>query len=308
MKVADRVTTTGIYVGTYKAGSPEWWDARRGGLGGSEIAAVLGLSKWESRFSLWHRKAGEVGPSESNPEMEAGVRLEPAIVGKFADEHPELRVLPDKAMYRHIDRPWQLASPDALIYRADMAAGEDPIAVGEAKFALYDDEWGAEGTDEIPPYYLAQARWNMDALGLDLCYLEVFIGSSADFREYVIKADPADQEYVRGRAEEFLGTLARGERPSIDAHEATYEVIREMHPLIEDTSVEIAPTLRDSYRLACTELDTAKKNKRWAVSLVLDAMGNARRAVCQREEIAIRVAQYEDALPHLRPSRKRKAL
>ena len=303
MRPGDRVTPTGIYVGTYKPGTPGWWDARANGLGGSEIAAVLGLSKWESRFSLWHRKAGRVGPQESNPEMEAGVRLEPAIVGKFADEHPELRVLPDNHTYRHVDRPWQVASPDALVYPADLPAGGAPVALLEAKFALYPEEWGDEGTDEVPPYYLAQVRWYLDVLGLELAYLQVFIGSSADFREYVIKADPADQAFVRGEAESFLGTLTRGERPPIDAHDATYTAIREMHPLIEDRSVEIAPSLRDAYQLACAELKTAKQNKQWAVSLVLDAMGNARRATCLGEQVAIRVAQHTDALPHLRPAR-----
>lgn len=309
MRVADRVTPTGIYVGTYKAGSPEWWAARRGGLGGSEIAAVLGLSKWESRFSLWHRKAGEAGQQESNPEMEAGVRLEPAIVGKFADEHPEYVVQPDNHTYRHVDRPWQMASPDALLYPSEYLGGEhvaapvEPVALLEAKFALYADEWGDQGADEIPPYYLAQVRWYLDTLGLDIAYLQVFIGSSAEFREYVIKPDADDQAFVRGQAEEFLATLARNERPSIDAHNATYQVIREMHPLIEDRAVEITPELRDAYQLACAEYATAKKNKQWAVSQVLNAMGNARRAICQGERIAIRVAQHEDALPHLRPAR-----
>ena len=55
-------TPTGVLIGTFSPGSEEWLAARADGLGGSEVAAVLGLSPFESRFSLWHRKAGRVGP------------------------------------------------------------------------------------------------------------------------------------------------------------------------------------------------------------------------------------------------------
>ncbi|MDQ3578214.1 MAG: YqaJ viral recombinase family protein, partial [Actinomycetota bacterium] len=58
-----------MFVGDFAPGSPEWHAARAQGLGGSEIAAVLGLSPWESRFSLWHRKTGTASPVVENDIM-----------------------------------------------------------------------------------------------------------------------------------------------------------------------------------------------------------------------------------------------
>ncbi|MGH3923507.1 MAG: YqaJ viral recombinase family protein, partial [Pseudonocardiaceae bacterium] len=80
-------------LGYFEPGSPEWHTAREDGLGGSEIAAVMGLSPWESRFSLWHRKAGRLDPVQESPEMEWGKRLEDVIAIKFGECHPELDVV-----------------------------------------------------------------------------------------------------------------------------------------------------------------------------------------------------------------------
>ena len=47
----------------------EWLKAREGGIGASEVAAVVGLSKWDSPYSLFLRKTGQVPPIEENDAM-----------------------------------------------------------------------------------------------------------------------------------------------------------------------------------------------------------------------------------------------
>ena len=61
-------------------------------LGGSEIAAVVGLSPWVSRFALWHRKRGTLGKQEVNAGMNWGHRLEPASARRLAEKREELDV------------------------------------------------------------------------------------------------------------------------------------------------------------------------------------------------------------------------
>ena len=63
---------TAVLLGAAKDNSPEWDAMRAGRLGGSEIAAVIGLSKWESRFSLWHRKRGLLEEKQANANMTVG--------------------------------------------------------------------------------------------------------------------------------------------------------------------------------------------------------------------------------------------
>ena len=62
-----------ITLPAFQPGTEEWVAQRATALGGSEIAAVLGLSPFESKFALWHRKQGIAQPTEDSPVMEWGL-------------------------------------------------------------------------------------------------------------------------------------------------------------------------------------------------------------------------------------------
>lgn len=302
------VTPTGVLLGTWDVESPEWLAARGNALGGSDIAAVLGLSKRDSPFALWHRKAGRVGDKVQNTDMRAGRFLEDGICASFADQHPEYHV--DKTgTFRHAGRPWQIANPDRLLTPKTVCgscdaglpmdcACPDPSAILETKLALYADEWGTEGTDEIPPYYLAQCRWYIDVLGIDTCYVHVFIASALDFRTYVVQSDAADQKYMRDKGRAFLDSIEAGERPPIDGHTETYQTVRKLHPDIEDVKVEIDGSLAGHYRHSLILAEAAKTQASEASARVLDAIGSGRQAIYNGDVIARRQAK-QGGTPYL---------
>lgn len=303
---------TATLLGTWPVESPEWYAARQNCLGGSEIAAVLGLSKWDSPFSLWHRKAGRIPDKLQNEEMRAGRFLEDGISSSFADRHPDRVVMP-AGTYANAARPWQIANPDRLIYPEGTCQGTacdcrdyeyKPVAILETKLALYPDEWGDEGTDEIPPYYLAQCRWYLDVFEpIETCYVHVFIGALGEFRTYVIKSDPDDQRYMREEGRRFLDSIERGERPPLDSHTATYQAVRRLHPGIEDIDVELDENTAQTYIAGLREFASAERYKSKACARVLAAIGDGRRATYQGKTIAIRVPGRGDAGPFLRPAR-----
>jgi putative phage-type endonuclease len=284
-------------VGHFAVGSPEWHAARANGLGGSEIAPVLGLSPWESLFSLWHRKAGLAAPTAENDVMYWGKLLERTIREEFNRRHADdgLNAV-EAGTWRHVDRPWQIANPDGLI-------GDRLLF--EAKTARTDDGWGEEGTDEIPVYYRAQVLWYLDVFGLDLCHLAVLIGGS-EYREYQVTASAEEAEFMRERALAFLGTVERRERPSIDDHDATYAIVRELHPDIEDVRVDVPGTIAVPYLDANEAYKKAKAEKQRAGSVLADFMGNARRAFFDGDQIAMRIAKG-DNLPHLQATTRKTA-
>ena len=41
-----------------KHNSPEWYELRKSGIGGSDAAAILGLSPWKTNVDLWEEKVG----------------------------------------------------------------------------------------------------------------------------------------------------------------------------------------------------------------------------------------------------------
>jgi len=291
-------------VGKFEPGSPEWHAARADGIGGSEIAAVLGISPWESAFSLWHRKRGIVPPREANTEMDAGRRLEPVICDVFEERHPELRLQRSPGTFRNRKRRWQIANPDGLLF--DLSAGPDapPCALLEAKFALTADKWGPEFTSAIPEYYLAQGDHYGDTLGVRLIYVMVFIGSTGEFREYEVTVDPDDVQTLRAAGAEFMRQVAENKRPRIDGHEQTLRVVKQLPEGMVDLDVEVWPVLRDQYFDALNVFAAAESEKRRAQSLVLDQIGDGRRAVCRGERVATRTVRDGKTFS-LQPARNR---
>lgn len=282
-----------LQLGTFDPGSPAWLDARSSRLGGSEVAAVLGLSPWESRFSLWHRKRGLVAAEPDNHAMRRGRLLEATVATWFAEEHPEYRVRRTGTWVNRA-RPWQLATPDRLLTTLT------DRALLEIKTAADASEWGEPGTDEVPVHYRAQVIWQLDTFGLTRAHVAVL--TALDFREYVVEWNRSEAELLRGAGREFLDTVERDERPDIDEHGATYRVVRELHPDIDDIEVEIEPALADRYRRAVADYKAAELTKQQATAAVLDALGDGRRAVVAGESIAIRVPGRAGAPPSLRPS------
>lgn len=268
-----------IVVGFFEPGSPEWHAARANGIGGSEIAAVMGLSPYESRFSLWHRKKGLIAPVEEDPVMYWGKIHEPAICAEFAKQHPELdvRLSPTYASAAHA---WQIANPDRL-------AGDELL---EAKTSRDAEGWGTEGTDEIPVHYRAQCLWYLDVLGAETCHVAVLIAGT-EYREYVVTYDSDEAYMMRIAAAEFMRTLAADERPSIDGHTATYAAIRELPDGLDDVDIQIPPELRDRLHTAQDTAWAAEDELTACKGELLNAIGTGRRAVVGRERVATRTVR-----------------
>jgi len=271
----------------FEPGSPEWMTR----MTASKVAAVLGLSPWESRFSLWQRMAGYVPPQEATDATRRGHYLEDAVATWWADQHPCI-LLPGGA-WQHPDRSWQAASPDRLIVDTDNPTSSGIAdALLEVKTTAVDDEWGAAGTDEIPPYYRAQVVWQLDTLGLQTAYVAVLL-PRLEFREYVIQYKADEAAYIRGEAKAFLDSLPGGpdeQRPDLDGHAATYVAVRALNPDIEQIDVDLPHPLAREYCEAVKGLRAAQNRHDLARVEIADFMGTARRALWDGRSIATRRA------------------
>lgn len=282
-----------VVLGHFEPGSDDWHAARANGIGGSEIAAVVGLSPYESRFSLWHRKKGLIGPVEESEEMYWGKEHEPAICRRFAREHPDLYVTPAPT-YAHPERLWQIANPDRH-------AGPDLF---EAKTARDDTGWGKEGTAEIPVHYRAQCIHYMDVTGARRCWVGVLIAGS-EYREYVVDYDEDEARILREAGARFMDDLARDVRPDIDGHSATYQAIREIPEGLDPIDIEITTELRDRFYAAQDAAWSAEDELIACKGELLDAIGTGQRAVCERERIATRTVRNGSTYS-LMPARTRR--
>lgn len=266
-------TVEPVYLGRHTSGTKEFEEMRRTRLGGSEIAAVIGLHPYESHLSLWFRKRGWATPQPDNDLMLWGRLLEPLIFNQFAANRQDGPWDYSPGSYTHPERDWQLASPDGINWES--------YELVEVKTVQSELDWGEPGTDQIPLPYRCQALWQMDVLGASRCWFPVLI-RGAFYREYLLQRDEAaeaDIAILREAGAKFIQSLIDDVPPSIDGHDSTYRVIRERHPAIEQGDVEIPRDLADAYLATVVqERDNKEQKQRWAGE-IMQLMGNARNAV-----------------------------
>jgi putative phage-type endonuclease len=264
-----------ILLGEHDPNTPEWAALRERGIGASEIAAVVGLSPFESTFSLWHRKKGNLpGPDPANPLFYWGHALEPLVAARFAEDHPEFR-LAEIGTHAHEDRSWQIANLDRRL----MHMTDGSMSVLEIKTTRYPDNWGPDGSTDIPLHVRCQVMQQMDVFSAPYAWVAVLIGGN-DYREYRIPFDEADATALRTAGAAFWGSLETDDEPPIDASWATYEAVRDLHPEIEeDLDVQIDAELHAAYLATKAAADETSDAHRQVKSALLNAMGNARRAL-----------------------------
>jgi putative phage-type endonuclease len=287
-------------VGQFEPGSPEWKEARAGSITATRIAAVLGLSPWESPFSLWHRMRGTVSDDiDVTPHMEWGTRHEPTVAQKFAEEHPQWTVQ-KTGTWANRNRSWQRATPDRLlVYRGRLHG------LLELKTSAKDDDWGPDGSDVIPVHYRCQVLWQLDTLGLPVAHVACLI-AGWDYREYEIRASSDEQEFMRERAQAFIRSIADGDAPKIDGHGETYRVVKQLPDGVEDTHVDVLPQLADRYVAARAAMKDAETELNETRSLLLDEMGNALRAKALGDLVAYRTTKPDGSTLALQPARGKK--
>jgi putative phage-type endonuclease len=287
-----------------------WYELRRQGITASEIAAVLGISRWESPFSLYWRKAND-WRSDDNQFTSAGRHLEDAIADWWmASQDPlENMQMARAGLYAHPERPWQLATPDRLLHPTcaccadgmcscglygncadcrNTGLGGPTYALLECKWVAYSwDGWGEPGTSDIPVYYRAQCLWQLDVLGVDEVHVAAL--GPGGFRAYRVERDEADLEVMRKAGAEFHRRLTEGDPPDLDSHSATLDALKRLYPGVGEGDVEVPRDLAILYRCARDDRKTAEERIALHEAQIRTALGETyARAVHDGQTVASR--------------------
>lgn len=180
----------------------QWLKERRLGIGGSDAAAVLGLSKWKTPYDVYADKLGLADPIPDNEAMLWGRLQEPLIRQQYADRTGRAVTVPNAP----------LVHPVHAFMRANLDGATDDKRVFEAKTARTAQDWGEPGTDEVPQPYLLQVQHYMAVAGFVVADVAVLIGGS-DFRIYEVPADPELQEMMIEAEAAFWDRVQRRDPP-----------------------------------------------------------------------------------------------
>lgn len=164
---------------------------RRSGIGGSDIAAALGLSPYKTPYALWLEKTGRDTIAEPDDEarerMHWGTVLEDVVAREYM-ARTGARVQRINATLRHPAHAWALANIDRAVTepgrRASWSDGQARVigagGILECKtahaMALRGAEWGEPGTDQVPQSYYLQALWYMGITRVDRADIACLFG------------------------------------------------------------------------------------------------------------------------------------
>jgi len=155
---------------------------RVGYLGGTDAAAVLGLSRYKTPLALWSEKTGAIiknGKNDGDLPIWMGNRLEDVIAERFSFE-TGLKVRRVTEVQTHKKYPFLRAQIDRRV------VGSDEILECKSASAYKGFEW--EG-DDVPSEYILQAMHQLMVTGAERCHMACLIGGNVDFVRKVIERD-----------------------------------------------------------------------------------------------------------------------
>ncbi|OZC80590.1 hypothetical protein CH274_15585 [Rhodococcus sp. 06-418-5] len=259
-------------------GSPEWLRY----FSASKVAALpikldergeytRGVSRWESPFSLFHRMAGHLEPEDPKDEFTVGHAAELMLAALYRELHPGWRLSPGEVQYVRTD----LGVPAMATLDRRASRGSSRRVV-EFKTARDANEFGVDGTDEIPADYFIQQTWQMGVTGYTRHPAHLMLGMSFFARRlFEVAFDAEVFAFLLEAARKFNAMLAEGIEPELDDTKPTYETIRELHPDIDGTAVYIEAADAQALLDSEADLDAAKSFAMGRKSWALKQMGNA---------------------------------
>ena len=229
---------------------------RRAGLGGSDIAAIFGLSPFASPIDVYLDKTGrdtEPEPERDDAQKRRGNILEPAIANWYADEEGvRVVTLEPSELPLTGEVSWAMASPDRLVVQKGDTRNVWSILQGglerglEVKTARSMEGWGDAGTDVIPVEKYLQCVWYMYVLDVDRWDVAVYFPMYDTFRTYTILRDRSIEARVVDHATSWWRVHIVGDTPpTVDGSAAAGRWLLDQHriptkPEREATPEEIA--------------------------------------------------------------------
>lgn len=224
-------------------GSPEWQRL----ITPSKVAAILGVSRYESPYSLWHRMKGRIPPEPDKDEFRRGHAFEPAMAYLWKTDPRNTGWQLSPGEVQMATDQYGFPAVVTLDRRARRGKGRRVV---EFKTARDLSEWGDFFTDEAPADYVAQVQAQMLFTGWTRWDAHLMVlGPFFDHHLYVIPYDENIGRYIVAECALFWQSLVNDEPPPLDNSVATYEAVRELHPDIDpDLTVQVPPDLVHHYR------------------------------------------------------------
>ena len=206
----------------------EWLEVRRKTIGGSDAAAIVGLSSYGSPYTVWANKTGRLSDSEDNEAMRQGRDLEEYVARRW-------REATGKAVRRC----------NAILYNSQY-----PYAHADIDRAVVGENAGLECKTtstlnvrqfhgvEFPEQYYVQCVHYMAVTGADRWYLAVLVLGKG-FYTFVLERNQDEIDALMVAEKDFWDLVEQDIPPVLDGMEATGEALQAIYPSSNGGSIQL---------------------------------------------------------------------
>jgi len=183
-----------------KNNKQDWLKKRKKYIGGSDIAAILGYSKFATAVDVYLSKKSDSIEQKNDAAIMWGHYLEDAVACAYSDK-TGLKVEKHEGLIVHPEYPFIAGNIDRWAY--DIASGTRHILECKTSGFMMRNDWGKEElTDDIPLYYLTQVAWYSMLTDVEKVDIAVLIGGQ-NFRIYTYRKDKDLEAILLKKGVEF---------------------------------------------------------------------------------------------------------
>lgn len=177
----------------------EWLEARKQGIGASEVGSVIGVNPWETKYQLWRYKMGLEAPKEENFAMKAGHYLEDAVSKFYADETGANIIASSAQDFMIVDdkRSFLRVSPDRTYWASGALQNAANKRILECKTTQMTID-----PDNIPMHWFCQLQMNLGVSGATHGAL-AWLTMGREFGYKEISFDKEFYDYLCSEVEKF---------------------------------------------------------------------------------------------------------
>ncbi len=252
----------------------EWLDIRKKGVGGSDVAAIFGVSPFKTTRDLYYEKLGETTDNVSSNwiQLEYGNALED-LVGKVFSSKTDFKIEKDTNMYVHPNYDFMFANIDFVAYNDK---GEKCILECKTTNFFNRDTW-ANG---VPFHYELQCRHYMAVLNIDVCYIACLWDNNEDsFTYYRIDRDlEFEEEIIKKESFFWYEYVWSGIEPAFTENPEL--ALKSIKKFIVDEPKDNSSVTIPNYLVTNIKSYLRKREERLAITKQAKAYENEEKSLC----------------------------
>ena len=203
-----------------------WLQVRRGGIGGSDAAAAVGLNPYKSQLELWLEKTGrdehlpQPDPHDMSSPMYWATALESLVAHQYSHQTGR-QVRRVNAVLQHPQEPWMIVNLDREVI------GSPEVQILECKTA------GLNGArlwrDGVPEYVQLQVMHQLAVTGHQAADVAVLI-CGQEMQVHRIERDETMIAQLIELERQFWGWVERDQPPPADGSESAATALQCLYP------------------------------------------------------------------------------